>query len=141
MSAEIFEVETQYDVSRSPSDPVKKPPKVYVNVRGGTERQHPDGRSGTADAPRGRVFNDDAAPHDERAPQIAFIGSGLPKILEICIASSIHTMVWIVLLWWIDLFNASHIFGGQSLVDTVFAFVFIWVSTFACFYALVEEDD
>ncbi|MGI9479469.1 MAG: hypothetical protein ACR2PI_22395 [Hyphomicrobiaceae bacterium] len=146
MSAEILEVDAQYDVGRQQSK-LENSPNAYANVAGCDRsalaggRRWPDSRSGTVDATRGGTINDEAAPHDERAPHLAVIGCGLPKLLEICTASSIHTAVWIALLWWIDLFNASRIFGGHGIVDTVFAFVFIWISTFVCFYALVEEDD
>ena len=149
MSAELFEIEAQYDVSR-PHPKIESSPSDHVNVGRSDRTSFPQetagwGRSnrgaGRSDTQRGGAINDEGVPHDEHASHATFFGCGMTKLFEICVASSIHTMVWVVLLVWIDLFNASHIFSGQSMVDTVFAFAFIWISTFMCYYALVEEDD
>ncbi len=93
------------------------------------------------DRVRGVTVSDEVTTHDEYSAPVSWLGCSVAKLLEICVASSIHTAVWVVLLLWIDLLYASHIFSGQSIADTAFACLFVWISTFTCFYALVEDDN
>lgn len=101
-----------------------------------------DGSKGAElDIIRGAAVSDEVTTHDEHSAPVSWFGCSVAKLFEICVASSIHTVVWVVLLLWIDLLYASHIFSGQSIADTAFACLFVWISTFMCFYALVEDDN
>ncbi len=74
-----------------------------------------------------------------RCPTMFGCSSG--KFFEICIASSIHTVAWAALLFWIELFFQTYSVGQENMMDTAFAFAFVWIGTFTCFYVLVEDDE
>lgn len=75
----------------------------------------------------------------DRCPTMFGCSSG--KFFEICIASSIHTVAWAALLFWTELFFQTYSVGQENMMDTVFAFAFVWIATFTCFYMLVEDDE
>lgn len=149
MSAEFFEVEAPCNVIR-PQAKVGAQRSDYAtiarpDIAGDFDRSLRMRRSAKhAGASTGRhegAMNDEAAPCDEPPQFVSAISCGVTKLVEICVASSIHTMVWVVLLVWIDLVYYSYIFSGQNILSTTCAFAFIWISTFMCFYALVEDED
>lgn len=138
---------TNVDVTTSSLEKLQRADAAATSGAGTSMRHSngiaPDtGSNGTgAETGRGAPLSDEIAMHDERSAPVSWLGCSVAKLFEICVASSIHTVVWVVLLLWIDLLYASHIFSGQSIVDTAFACLFIWISTFMCFYALVEDDN
>jgi len=143
MSAELLEVQTQCNVIRQQAKAGAHIARPDVagdfdhSLRMRRSEEHPGASSG----PHGLAVDDEAAPCDEYPRYVSAIRCGPAKFVEICVVSSIHTMVWVVLLVWIDLVYYSYIFSGQNIVNTTCAFAFIWISTFVCFYALVEDED
>jgi hypothetical protein len=77
-----------------------------------------------------------------RSPRAgARFGASVRKLIEISVASAIHALVWVVVVLWVETIYYSDMTRAQALMDAGTVFAMVWLSTFICFFVLVEKDD